>query len=66
MEDEDAVIRRVSARADRVSRSDPIVIRGTGQTYFEVLPLYISHDTTADELSLKLKYRKQVKGNMKI
>jgi len=65
MANDDAVVRRVPARTGRVSYSTPVVIRGTGQTHFEVLPQYISHNTKPDELSLKVAYWKSAKEGIK-
>jgi len=60
------IIHRHAAANINVSYSNPIAIRRTAQTHFEVLPRYIKHKSSPAELSLKIMYWKQLAGQLRV
>lgn len=63
---DEGVIERRTAASGRTGYSEPVPIRVREGTHFEIQCNYIQHNTSPDELSLKVKYWKKSRGNFKI
>lgn len=63
---DESLIERRTAASGRIGYSESIPIRVRENTHFEIQCNYIHHNTSPDELSLKVRYWKKAKGSVKV